>query len=126
MYAGVPTATPMVVAAVPGSDSLMAFATPKSVTRACPRWIRMFRLDVAVHQAPRVRVRQRVHHVLQDRQHPRGRHRAVLLEPVAEALALDEGHRVIEDVPHLTRGEERDDVGVLEPRSELDFAAEPP
>ena len=54
-------------------------------------------------------------------------HRELLLaaEPVAERLALDEGHDVIEEGVGLTRVEERENVRMLKIGGELDLGEEP-
>ena len=50
---------------------------------------------------------------------------AVAPEPGAQRLALDQRHGVVEQVAGLAGGEQRDDVGMLERRGEVDLAAEP-
>ena len=45
-------------------------------------------------------------------------------EPLAQALALHVGHHVVEQARSLARVEQRQDVRMLEPRGELDFAQE--
>ena len=61
MYAGVPSAMPAVVRLCGRVASLTALATPKSVTSGVPAGEHhVLGLDVAVHDAARVRVRQGV------------------------------------------------------------------
>ena len=85
----------------------------------------VLRLDVAVDDALLVRVRQRVGgsaddlHRLTERQPP------VARESLPERLALNEGHRVVEEPIGVARGEHRDDVRVPKPRRERDLALEP-
>jgi hypothetical protein len=79
-----------------------------------------------VHDAGAVRVGERARDVARDAHRVRHRQPALAREPRAEALTLDERHRVEEHAAvELTRGEERDDVRVLEPRREADLALEP-
>ena len=82
-------------------------------------------LDVAVNDAVRVGVAQRVGHVAQDPHGLGHRQLAVAPEPRAERLAFDERHGVVEQVARLAGGEQRDDVRMLERRGQLDLAAEP-
>jgi len=49
---------------------------------------------------------------------------AVASEPRAQRLALDQRHGVVQQLASLAGGEERDDVGVLERRGQVDLAAE--
>jgi hypothetical protein len=87
------------------------------------------RLDVAVHDAMRVRVRQRIDDVDQNAQCLADRERATLLKPLAERLPVDVRHHEEQDAPlrsgDLSRVVERQDVRVLESREGLDLAQEP-
>lgn len=49
------------------------------------------------------------------------RHCAVLFEGGSKRLALDIGHRIVENVPVFAGGQKRYDVGVLKLRSYLDL-----
>src|SRR5204862_398459 len=46
-------------------------------------------------------------------------------QPVAERLALDVGHDIVEKAGRLSRIEKRQDVGVVQPGGELDLPQEP-
>src|ERR1041385_273479 len=137
MYAGVPIAPPawVRVTAAPPSwvrEAVSALAMPKSVTTAAP-WERstfsglmsrctmpcpcayasaratsrrMLTLSAGVSGGPAQR---------------RGRRAA----PGPERLAGDERHGVVRDAVRGAGAQHRDDVGLLEPRRELDLAGEP-
>jgi hypothetical protein len=92
--------------------------------RRAPRQQHVLRLDVAVHDAARVRALQGGEHVAQDAQgglvgdRPEG-------EPRPQRLPLHERHRVVrQPVGHRPSGEHRDDVRVLEPGGEADLTRE--
>ena len=82
-------------------------------------------LDVAVHDAAPVRVRQGVGHLDQDLHRVVDRQLALPGNPGAERLALDVGHDVPEEPPGFTRVMQRQDVGVLKLGRELDLTQEP-
>jgi hypothetical protein len=82
-------------------------------------------LHVAVHDAPRVRVRQGARDVAQDGDRFGGRHRT-RREPLPERRALDERHGVVrQPVGPRPRVQHGHHVRVLEPRRETDLAREP-
>jgi hypothetical protein len=81
-------------------------------------------LDVPVHDAPAVRVREGVGHLAADPQGVVDRKLLLAVEPVAQRLALDVGHHVVEVPRGLARIVEREDVRVGEPRGGLDLAQE--
>ena len=84
------------------------------------------RLDVAVHDAVPVRVRQRAGHIAQQRDRVCDRERAVAREGVRERLALDVGHRVVQrPMRQCTCRKERDDVRMLKTRGEAHLTPEP-
>ena len=85
----------------------------------------VLRLDVAVHDAVRVRVLERARHVAQHRHGRVRREPPVAAEPRAQRLALDERHRVVRQPVALPGGEHRHDVRVLQPRGDADLAREP-
>jgi hypothetical protein len=82
-------------------------------------------LQVAVHHAAAVRVPERVGHLAQHADRLADRELTQPREAGAEALPLDERHRVVEQPVALPRGEQRDDVRVPELRGERDLAPEP-
>ena len=82
------------------------------------------RLDVAVHDAARVRVRERVDDVAQDADRVAHGHLAFARELRAQRLAFHERHRIVEEIADLPRGEHRHDVRMLERGGELDLAPE--
>jgi hypothetical protein len=81
------------------------------------------RLDVAMHDAARVRVRERIHHIAQHAHRIAHRHLALARELRAQRLALDERHRIVEEIAGLAGREHRHDVRMLERCRELDLAA---
>jgi hypothetical protein len=86
----------------------------------------VLRLHVAVHDAGAVRVGERARHVARDVHGVVDRERPLPLEPPAEALPLDERHRVVQHAAlELAGREEGHDVRVLQPRGEADLALEP-
>ena len=82
------------------------------------------RLDVPVHYAVPVGVAQRVGHVAQDAGGLGHGQLALAPEPRAQRLALHQRHGVVEQLARLAGGEQRDDVGMLERRGQVDLAAE--
>src|SRR5688572_4558758 len=125
MYAGVPNAKPadVSVSATTASDS--AFATPKSVTTACPSDSRTFSGLRSRCTTPRAWA------------YPMASTMSLTMPTASgmgsspdramrgpQRLAFDVRHRVEQQpVTALTRGEQWDDVRVLEPCGELDLAA---
>ena len=121
MYAGVPSAMPIDVSAVPAVASVIAFATPKSVMTAdfpvsstlsglMSRWAIPF---PCAYSSARATSR-----------------RMVMTSPIAresraQRFPLDERHRVIREPVHLADREERHDVRVLKPRGDADLTLEP-
>ena len=89
-----------------------------------PREENVFRLDVAVHHAVLVRIGQRIGHFADDPGCLVDRQRPGLCQSVAERLALHERHHVKEDVVGAARIVEGEDVGVVQPRGDLDLAEE--
>ncbi len=81
-------------------------------------------LDIAMHHALGVGVRQRVHDVPEDAHRLPDRELALASELGAQRLAGDEWHDVVEQAEGGTRGEQLHDVGVLQRGGELDLAAE--
>ena len=81
-------------------------------------------LDVAVDDAPCVRVAECARHVVQDPDGLAHRERRSLREAGAERLALHEGHRVVGHARGVPSREERDDVRVLQRRRQLDLPLE--
>ncbi|CAA9302889.1 MAG: hypothetical protein AVDCRST_MAG40-471, partial [uncultured Gemmatimonadaceae bacterium] len=81
-------------------------------------------LDVAVDDPALVRVGQRVDHLAQDAHAVGDRELPLAVEPLAERLALDVRHDVVEEPVGLARVDEREDVRVEELRGDLDLAQE--
>ncbi len=78
-----------------------------------------------MHDALRVRVRQRVHDVPQDAHRLADRELAFAGQLGAQGLAGDERHDVVEQAQGGTGGKQLHDVRVLQRGGELDLAAEP-
>ena len=98
---------------------------PKSATSAWPSGEQdVVGLDVAVHDAVAVRVVQRLGHLAGEPDGVLDRQLDFALQPVAQGLALDVGHRVPEPACCLARVEHGQDVRVLEPGRGLDLAQE--
>ena len=72
-----------------------------------------------------VGVGERVAHVSQDPHRLTHRQGALVRDAGAERLARDVGHHVVQQVALGSRGEQRDDVGMLQLGGELDLALEP-
>jgi len=89
---------------------LTALATPKSATTAW--WPESSTLSGLMSRCttPRVGVRERIRDVLQNADASFTGKLAVAAEARAERFALDERHRVIEEVVGTAGREERDDV----------------
>ena len=84
----------------------------------------VLRLDVAMHDAARVRVRQRVGDFVEDPGRIRDGQLSLTREAVPERLALHVRHHVPEQSVARTRGEHWQNVRVLEVRGDLDLALE--
>ncbi len=85
----------------------------------------ILRLDVAVDDPPLVGVVERRGDGARDPQRLIERERALALQALAQALALDERHHVVKEAIGLARIDERQDVRVLELRGEADLAQKP-
>ncbi len=72
-----------------------------------------------------VGVRERIAHVAQDAHRLAHRQLVVVRQPGAQRLPFHAGHDVVQEIAGRARGEERDDVGVLQLGGELDLALEP-
>ena len=81
-------------------------------------------LDIAVDHAVAVGVGERVYHFAQDLHRFGYRELALAAQLGAERLAGDERHDVIEQVAGGGGGEQRDDMRVLQPGSQLDLSLE--
>ena len=123
MNAGVPIAMPVAVRrALP---SLIARAMPKSVTigRLLARVEQdVVGLDVAMHDAVRVRVRERVAHFAQDAAHLGGIERAAIVNPLGERVAVDERHHEKDEPVLFVDAVDRDDARVRQLRRGLRLA----
>ena len=114
MYSGVPTPSPVSVMP-PTPAAVIARATPKSATTACPLVQQdVLRLDVAVDHAVGMGVVQRVGHLAGDLQGVVERQLLLARQPVPEGFAFHEGHDIEEELARLTGIEERQDVGVAQ------------
>ena len=82
-------------------------------------------LDVAMHDAVVVRIRQRTGDLAQDADRVAHRQFAMALQPDAQRLALHERHREIRQTVRLARRMQWHDVRMLQPRGEQDLALEP-
>ncbi len=84
----------------------------------------VFRLDIAVNELVLVRIGQRIGHLARDAE--RLVHGQLPLPPqaVAERLALDIRHHVVEEPVRLARIVEREDVRVPQPRRDPDLPQE--
>ena len=74
----------------------------------------VLRLDVAMHDAERVRGAQRVGDLAGDAHRVVDRQLPLALEPRAQRLARDERHDVVQERVGLARVEQRQDVRVLQ------------
>jgi hypothetical protein len=81
-------------------------------------------LDVAVDDAVAMRVLERLRRLAGDTERVLDRELPLPPEPVAERFALDERHREPEASGRLAGVEDRQDVGMLEPRGEPDLSEE--
>ena len=75
-----------------------------------------------MHDAARVRVRERVDDIAQHANRIAHRHLALARELRAQRLALHERHRIVEQIAGLPGREHRHDVRMLQRRGELDLA----
>ena len=104
--------------------AVIALAMPKSVTVALPAGEEdVVRLDVAVHDAVRVRVGEGPGDVAEDADHLAGGHRS-LLEPAAQAVAVHIRHAEPGQPAGLAGGQDRDYVGMLQLGREQHFTME--
>src|SRR5690606_4897894 len=85
----------------------------------------VLRLDVAVHHVVRVGNGERLGDLPGDVDGVFQRKLRLAVEAVAERLALDEGHHVVEQVAGLPQVVHPHDAGVLELLGQLDLAEEP-
>ena len=85
----------------------------------------VLRLDVAVDDAARMRVAQRLTYVAHDACCILHRELSRSTEPGAHILALDERHRVVEQRSFRRRRKEWNDVWMVEARGELNLPAKP-
>ena len=84
----------------------------------------VLRLDVAMDDALRVRVRQRLGDLLRQVERFVDRQLLLAIELVAQRRAFDEGHRVVQLPVRRARVEHAHDVRVLERAADLDLAQE--
>ena len=82
-------------------------------------------LDVAVHHALPVGIVERSGDFTQHGERARNWQRSFPLQPLAERLALDVGHHVIEQVAGRARVVQRQDVGMVKPGGGVDLPKEP-
>ena len=104
--------------------SPIARAMPKSATMAWPFGEQdVLGLDVAMDDAAAVGVVQRLGDLAREQQRLGNRKRPSE-QPLAERLALDEGHHRVEQARGLARVDQRKDVRVLELGGDADLAEE--
>ena len=84
----------------------------------------VLRLDVAVDDAKRVCVRQRVRDLAGDRDRVLDRQLRLALQSSAERLALHERHHVVKEAVRVAGVEHRQDVRMTQARGDLDLALE--
>ena len=82
-------------------------------------------LDVTMHHAVAMRIRQRVRDLAQHFHRVADGHLALLLDELTQRLPFDEGHHVIDEVVRSAGREQLHDVRVLELGRQLDLALEP-
>ena len=125
MYDGVPSAKPTEVSATARARFRHRLRHAEIGDLRVPaREQHVVGLDVAVHDAMLVRVLQRFRHFAEESRRLGQRQLARALEPRAERFALDERHRVPEQLARESGVEEGNDVGMLQPRHHLHLAAE--
>src|SRR3990172_6607359 len=129
MYAGVPSATPIVVIVLRPVASLTARATPKSVTSACrPESITLSGLmsrcttPCACASASASASSTRI---LTASPTPPPRECVAAREPLPQRLTLHVRHHIVEQAAGLSRVEQRQDVRMLELGGDLDLTQEP-
>ena len=125
MYCGVPTTIPLSVSCS-ALAACSARAMPKSATTAWPAGQHdVLGLDVPMDDPVLVGVLQGAADFAGDLE--RGVERKLLFprEPLPEGLALGERHDVVQQAAGLPRVIQRENVGVLECRGDLDLAEEP-
>ena len=81
-------------------------------------------LDVPMDDVVRVRVGQRTGDLSQNPDRLRHGHRRRSSQTDSQGLAFDERHGEVRHTPVLAGGEQRDDIGVLQPRGDRDFPPE--
>ena len=122
MYAGVPTTKPVpvirrsVAAAVAEGDAEIGD------DRLTLEQQDVLGLDVAMHDAARVGVIERLGHVARDRERRIDGKRSFAIQPLAQRLAAHEGHDIEEMPRRIARIEQRQDVRMAELRRDLDLA----
>src|SRR5688572_13441224 len=84
----------------------------------------VLRLYVAMNDSLRMRVAESIGDLAQDPRRFLHRQLTSARETVTQVLAVDERHRVVEEISACTGGEEWYDVRMLKPRRELNFPAE--
>ena len=82
-------------------------------------------LDVTMHDATHVRIRESVRDFAHDSADVRKRQRTAIPHAVADVLAFDERHHEISESLALIHAENRNDVGMVEIRRSLGLAHEP-
>jgi hypothetical protein len=85
----------------------------------------VFGLDVAMHHSLFVRVGQRVRHVGRNAHGVSDRELFFSVESVAQRLALNVRHHVVEEASGGARVVQRQDVRMLQPRGRFDLEEEP-
>ena len=85
----------------------------------------VFRLDVTMHDAARMRVTQRIRDLVGQPEGIVDRQRSAAREQIAQALALHEGHHVKEKSLALAGVIQRKNVGIPQPGGRGDLAQEP-
>ena len=85
----------------------------------------VFGLDVAMHEVVLVRVAERVAHLEDQADGLLHREPVLAHQPLAQRFALHERHDVVEQAIRRARVDERENVGMLQPREDADLAQEP-
>ena len=125
MYCGVPSDSPVSVIRVLARLARGERDAEVGDQRAAVVQQDVLGLDVAVDHAVPVRVVERVGDLARDPHRVVDRELLLAVEPVAERLALDERHDVVEEAVGLARVEQREDVRMLQIGGELDLGEEP-